>query len=180
MSELEVKGMTPEELIGELEAHLNQFRENKYAFQNGLKDLDFDVDKEKLQVAGLTVPFTSLDRAEQALKVGAIRPSLFIEHDDTQHQVLAFDPAPIGHSGFMDCVTHSLAITDKGLFEVGRYAAIHLSSPHRDWGWFLHRRLATPEQVETWQAQNNGTPEQLLALISESLRLHRQEIDRGA
>ena len=56
----------------------------------------------------------------------AIQPMIFIEYDNTRHQVLTFDPRPMGYSGFMDCVTHSLALRDLGLFEVGHYPAMKL------------------------------------------------------
>ncbi len=49
----ELKGAFPTELLGELEAGL-QARENKYAFQVGLKDLDFEIDEEKRKARGET------------------------------------------------------------------------------------------------------------------------------
>ena len=39
---------------------------------------------------------------------------------------IEWDPASVGHSGFMDCVTHSIVVTDRGTFEVGWYPAIIL------------------------------------------------------
>ena len=72
-------------------------------------------------------------------------------------------------SGFMDCVTHSLALTDKGLFEVGRYPAMNLSDHNRSWQWFLHRQLATSEDVEIWQEEKNFTPDELLERIYAAL-----------
>lgn len=62
-----------------------------------------------------------------------------------------FDPEPVGFSGFMRCATHSLALTDQGLFEVGRFQAMSLINQNRYWQWFLHRRLATPEQTTYWK-----------------------------
>ena len=83
--------------------------ENKYAFQVGLKDLDFDVNHEVLKVLGINIPFQSISKAEQALLFGAINPLEFVEDDSTVHHVLVFDYKPVGFSGFMSCVTHSLA-----------------------------------------------------------------------
>jgi hypothetical protein len=62
----------------------------------------------------------------------------------------------------MDCVTHSLAMTSLGLFEVGRYAAVDLSAPGRTWQWFLHRRLAIVDQVNTWCEQRAVTSMEFL------------------
>ena len=75
----------------------------------------------------------------------------------------------MGYSGFMDCVTHSLALTDHGLFEVGHYPAIGLTNQNRDWQWFLHRRLATQEQVREWQERLNISPQQLMDRCYEAL-----------
>jgi hypothetical protein len=102
------------------------------------------------------------------LEWGAVAPHEFIsefeeavrqrqenKYDDTRHEVAAFDPEPVGFSGFMSCATHSLALTDLGLFEVGRYPAMDLSSHcRRYWQWFLHRRLATSEYVAAWKEQH--------------------------
>ena len=157
MSELEWRAVAPDEFISELEEAVRQRRENKYAFQVGLKDLDFELDQDRARVLGVILPFQSIDQAEGALRERVIRPNNFLEDDDTQHQVAAFDPDPVGSSGFMNCATHSLALTDLGLFEVGRYPALHMAGGHCYWQWFLHRRLATPEQVLGWREQDNLT-----------------------
>ena len=73
-----------------------------------------------------------------------------------------FHPQPVGYSGFINCVTHSLSLTDLGLFEVGRYPAVSLDRPGYYWQWFLHRRLAMPGQVGEWQKQEGITGEQLV------------------
>lgn len=151
MSEIEWRVIEPEEMIREIADSVRQSRENKYAFQVGLKDLDFDVDQDQLTAAGINLPFRNIDQAEHALSAGVITPTLLIEEDDTRHQVLVFDHRPVGYSGFMGCVTHSLALTDLGLFEVGRYPAMSLASQSRYWQWFLHRRLATPEEIHAIQ-----------------------------
>jgi hypothetical protein len=153
MSEQEWRAVSPNEFIRELGEAGRQRRETKYAFQVGLKDLDFEVDEELVRVLGIALPFQDVDQAERALRERVIRPAIFLEEDDTLHQVAAFDPDPVGLSGFMGCITHSLALTDQGLFEVGRYSALSLSGQNRFWQWFLQRRLATPEQVHTWSEQ---------------------------
>jgi len=169
MSEIEWRGITPEELIQDIENIVNQHRENKYVFQVGLKDLDFDINEDLLQALDLSLPFQSISQAEQALRSKAITPIVFLEHDDTEHQVLVFDHRPIGYSGFMDCVTHSLALTDQGLFEVGRYPAMNLSSANRLWQWFLHRRLATTAEVTEWQENQKLTPQELIETVYQAL-----------
>lgn len=162
MSKIEVNIVTPEEMIEEFKTQVRHFQENKYAYQNGLKDLDFDIDETKLKNLGVTLPFKTIDQAEEALRSGAIRPTLFIEHDETEHQVMAFDAKPVSYSGFMNCVTHSLAITNLGLFEVGRYPAVNLSSSQRNWSWFLHQRLATFDHVKIWREKEQLSFEDLL------------------
>ena len=85
-----------------------------------------------------------------------------IEFDGTEHNVFEFDPRPVGFSGFMDCVTHSLVLTNLGLFNVGRYPAVNFSSVYRYWQWFLHGRLASLEEINDICAENNFTSEQLI------------------
>lgn len=169
MQGLECQAVTPTELIGELQDTLRKWRENKYAFQVGLKDLDFDVDSERARKLGVSLPFPSVDQAEKALRNGVCRPTTFLEDDDTIHQVLAFAPRPVGYSGFMDCVTHSLALTDQGLFEVGRFAAMNLSTQCRTWQWFLHRRLANCEEVAAWRGDTPLSSEQLVKRCVEAM-----------
>ena len=162
MSEIKWGPVNPEEMISEIEDTVKKYRENKYAFQIGLKNLDFEIDEDRIETLGITIPFRSIDQAEQALRSKAIKPGTFLEDDNTKHKVLAFNPKAVGFSGFMDCVTHSLALTDHGLFEVGRYPAISLSNPNRYWQWFLHRQLGTMEEVESTKELNQITNEQLL------------------
>jgi hypothetical protein len=169
MPEIEPRGVTPEEVIQDLEQVIRQNRENKYASQVGLKDLDFDVNEDQLKTLGLTLPFQTISSAEQALYSRAIIPITFLEHDETQHQVLVFDYRPVGYSGFMDCVTHSLALTDQGLFETGRYPAMSLSEQNRYWSWFLHRRLATKDEVTDWCKNKNCTPEEYVESVYQAM-----------
>jgi hypothetical protein len=100
---------------------------------------------------------------------GAITPITLLEHDETEHQVLVFDHRPVGYSGFMDCVTHSLALTDHGLFEAGRYLAMSLSEQNRYWGWFLHRRLATTDDVSDWCKNQNCTPNEYVESVYQAM-----------
>jgi hypothetical protein len=165
MSDLEWRAVTPEEMIQDLAETVKRIKEDKYAFQVGLSDLDFAINEPKAQTLGVTFPLRTIDQAEHALREGAITPTLFLEADDTPHQVVVFEPQPVGFSGFRECVTHSLALTDQGLFEVGRYPAMNLASHQRSWQWFLHRRLATPEQVAIWQEEYNLLPDQLVGRI---------------
>ena len=169
MGDIEWRAVTPEEMIREIDEHVQRSRENKYVYQVGLKDVDFDVDEDRLEVLGLTLPFRSIDQAEDAIRIGVIQPGKLIEHDGTKHQVLAFDHRPVGYSGFMDCVTHSLALTDKGLFEVGRYPSVSLVEPGKHWQWFIHRRLATPEELNDWQETQEISAEQLLERVYSAL-----------
>jgi len=169
MSNVESRGIKSDEIIRDIEDSINHVRENKYDFQVGLKDLDFDIDSEKIKILGLAIPFTSIDLAENALTEAAITPKTLIEFDNTVHQVTVFDHKPIGYSGFMDCVTHSLAITDHGLFEVGRYPAISMSEPGRYWQWFLHRRLATTKDLRQWQVENSIDSRELMERIYSAL-----------
>lgn len=165
MSGIEWRSITPEQLIQDIENIVQRQRENKYDFQVGLRDLDFDINQDKLKALGMSLPFTTVSQSEQALRGGAITPTTFIEDDSTQHQILVFDHQPVGVSGFMDCVTHSLVLTNHGLFEVGRYPALSLNSQQRYWQWFLDRRLATSQEVNISLANEYLTPEQYVKKI---------------
>ena len=169
MRGIECRAVTPEEISRELEGIVKNQQENKYAFQVGLCDLDFDIDEDNLYALGITLPFQRIDQAEQALRVRVIVPTQFIEYDDTEHQVLVFDPRPVGYSGFMDCVTHSLALTDLGLFEVGRYPALNMSAQNRSWQWFLHRRLATADEINNLQVDRGLTSSEVVKHIHSAL-----------
>jgi hypothetical protein len=162
MSGIEIRDTSPEEFTGDTENSARLFQKNKYAYQIGLKDLDFDLDFEKLKSMGINIPFRGIIQAEQALSNNAIFPNKLIEDDNTEHQVLVFDHRPVGFSGFMNCVTHSLVLTNHGLFEVGRYPAMSLSTEGRYWQWFIHRRLANVEEVNVWCENQTITPEQLV------------------
>jgi hypothetical protein len=165
MTGIEVRGATPEEIERDLDRILRTNPENKYAFLVGLKDLDFDINEDLLALHGMILPFQSINQAEQALRVKVITPQSFLEYDGLEHQVLVFDPRPIGFSGFMGCVTHSLSVTNQGLFEVGRYPAINMSTPNRHWQWFLHRRLVTVDEINELEENQSLTAEQFVENI---------------
>jgi len=169
MGAIEWKHITPNELIQDIETQVKTQEVNKYAFQVGLKDLDFDINHEVLKVLGIAIPFQSISQAVQALRFGAIIPLEFIEDDSTVHQVLVFDHRPVGFSGFMNCVTHSLALTNHGLFEVGRYPAISLAAQDRYWQWFLHRRLATTDDVADFTESSQMSPQQFTEQVYHAL-----------
>ena len=168
---IEVRGATPGEMGQDFDHILKTNQENKYAFQVGLKDLDFDIDDDLRKLHGMDLPFQSIDQAEQALRVRVIIPKLLIEYDGTEHKVLVFDSRPIGFSGFMNCVTHSLTITNQGLFEIGRYSAIHVSAPTRNWQWFLHRRLASVDETNEIQVNQRFTTEELIENVYQAFLL---------
>ena len=165
MTGIEVRGVTPGEIGRELDRILSTNQENKYTFQVGLQDLDFDIDDDLLKLHGMTLPFPSIEQAEQALQAKVVLLNSFLEYDGTEHQVLVFDPRSIGFSGFMNCVTHSLAVTNQGLFEVGRYPAINISAPSRSWQWFLHRRLAAVDEINELEENQSLTAEQFVENI---------------
>ena len=64
MSDIEWRAVTPEEMIQEIEEFVHRSHENKYAYQVGLKDVDFEIDEDRLEVLGLTLPFRRIDQAE--------------------------------------------------------------------------------------------------------------------
>ena len=169
MGEIEWKWITPDEVIQDIERVVKAQRENKYTFQIGLHDLDFDIDPTRLEMIGMKTPFKSVQEAEQALRVSAILPTKFTEEDETEHQIATFDPRPVGYSGFMNCVTHSLAITNHGLFEIGRYPAISLSERNRNWQWFIHRRLATIEEVYEWCTSHDLNSDQFIDEVYQAM-----------
>ena len=160
MSGVEWKVVSPDEMIRDIESFIKKSRENKYAFQVGLKVVDFNIDHDQLNVQGLSLPFSNIGQAELALKSGVITPTIFIEDDNSPHQVVVFNHRPVGYSGFMDCVTHSLALTNLGLFNVGRYPAVSLGSPNKVWQWFLHLRLATIDEVKQLLETEKMNPEE--------------------
>ncbi len=57
------------------------------------------------------------------------------------HRVLEWDPAPVGYSSFRDCVIHSVAVIDRGTFEVGRYPAMDIEVFSNVWQWFIHCQI---------------------------------------
>jgi len=123
----------------------------------------------------VTLPARDIEEAEYLLQERVITPKKFIEEDKTVHEVMEFQPEPVGYSGFANCVIHSLAQTNQGLFEVGRYPAMHLVSQKHYWQWFLHQRLATSEQAAAWQEEHHLSPQQVVERIYTAMtgRSHR-------
>lgn len=170
--ELEMRSVTgPQVFMAELADQIEARRdpERKYTSQVGLKDVGFAVDEEKQQILQVKFPFEDGTQTEQGLRAGIITPTTFLENDGTEHHVAVFDPEPVGHSGFADCVTHSLSLTDQGLFEVGRYPAMSVETQHRYWQWFLHRRLVTPDRVQAWEESYRLSPRQVVDMTFETL-----------
>lgn len=153
--ELEVRLITdPKAFVEELGAlaRARNDPETKYQFQIKLQDVEFSVDEGKAQELGFSLPGKSVDEAEQALRKGVLNPTRLVEQwDETAHQVIEFDPTPVAFSGFANRVTHSLAMTDRGLFEIGRYPAVDLARQTWTWQWFIHRRVLAAEGVEELQ-----------------------------
>jgi hypothetical protein len=86
-----------------------------------------------VKALGITVPFAGIEQAEQALLNRALILSSFMEMDETQHGVMIFDPRPVAYSGFMGCVRHSQAMTSLGIFEIGRYQGVSMTSTDKYW-----------------------------------------------
>jgi len=169
--ELEFREVTGKELVEKLEALVKQMSdpEKKYQLQVELKDVEFEADEARAEALGIEFPVGSIGEAERCLREQVIMPVRFAEQfDETVHQVAAFDPTPVGYSGFMGCVTHSLALTDQGLFEIGRYPAVSLTEPSKVWQWFLHRRLMTAKEVEEL-GKAGRSPQEILELVYEGV-----------
>ena len=116
-----------------------------------LKDLDFEINEDQAKALGIAFPFRNVNQAELALRERVITPTIFLEDDDTRHLVEVFDPMPISFHRYKNWITYSLALTDQGLFDVGRYPVMNVAGNDCYWQWFLHRRLATTEQVAAWK-----------------------------
>ena len=138
---MQVKAVSPEEFVGELERLLEQRRRDKYSLQVKLENVRFAFDEERASALGLDLEMSPIQKAEVYLRERVLTPVEFVEYDGTVHQVIKWDPTPVGYSGFMGCVTHSVAVTDQGTFEVGRYPAMNLADFSKVWQWFIHRKL---------------------------------------
>ena len=138
---MKVKAVGPGELVEEIERLVEQRRRDKYSLQVKLQDVSFSFDEERAEAQEVDPEMSSIERAEAYLRKGILEPVEFVEYDGTVHQVLEWDPTPVGYSGFMSCVIHSIVVTDRGTFEVGRYAAMNLSDFSKVWQWFIHRKL---------------------------------------
>jgi hypothetical protein len=116
-------------------------QEERYSFQVKLESVEFAFDEEAASALELDPEMSAVERAECYLRRGVLSPVQFAESDGTRHQVLQWDPAPVAYSGFMGCVTHSIVVTDRGTFEVGRYAAMDIQTLSKVWQWFIHRQI---------------------------------------
>ena len=170
--EFEVQPVShPKAFIEELKARAWALSnpDRKYHLQVALKDVEFSVDQEKAKKLGLSFPVSTIDEAERALQAGVIAPTRFAERgDDTVHQVIEFDPMPVRYSGFAGCVTHCLAWTDQGIFELGHYSAVSVADFSKRWQWFVHRRRMTAGQVEELHGAGMS-PQEILDLIYEEV-----------
>jgi len=142
---MQVETAGDETLVRELAALVEQRRRHKYALQVGLARVEFVLDEEAASALELGPGMSAIERAERYLREGVLRPVQLAESDGTRHQVLEWDPAPVAYSGFMGCVTHSMVVTDRGTFEVGRYAAMNIQTLGKVWQWFIHRQIEGPE-----------------------------------
>ena len=142
---MDVKAVTPEEMIEELKQAVEQRQRDKYSFQVKLSDIEFDFDEKAASALELDPEMNRIKQAERYLREGVLRPTAFAESDGTRHRILDWDPTPVAYSGFMGCVTHSNVVTDRGAFEVGRYPAMNLGTFSKVWQWFIHRKIEGAE-----------------------------------
>ena len=143
---MEVKAVGPGELVEELERLVEQRRRDKYSLQVKLDVVEFAFDEQAALTLDLDPEMSRIEQAERYLREGVLRPAGFVEDDGTVHQVLEWDSTPVAYSGFMGCVTHSVAVTDRGTFEVGRYPAMNIETVSKVWQWFIHRKVQRDEE----------------------------------
>jgi len=120
-------------------------QEERYSFQVKLESVKFVLDEEAASALELDPEVSAVEKAERYLREGVLSPVQLAESDGTRHQVLEWDPTPVAYSGFMGCVTHSIVVTDRGTFEVGRYAAMDIQTFSKVWQWFIHRQIEGTE-----------------------------------
>ncbi len=120
-------------------------QEEKYSFQVKLENVKFAFDEEAASALELDPEMSAVERAEHYLREGVLSPVQLAESDGTRHQVVEWDPTPVAYSGFVGCVTHSIVVTDRGTFEVGRYAAMNVRIFSKVWQWFIHRQIEGTE-----------------------------------
>ena len=142
---MRVEASGDETLVRELTPLVEQRRRDKYTLQVGLARVEFALDEEAASALELGPGMSAIEREECYLRAGVLRPVQLAESDGTRHQVLEWDPAPVAYSGFMGCVTHSMVVTDRGTFEVGRYAAMDIQTLSKVWQWFIHRQIEGTE-----------------------------------
>ena len=143
---MRVKVVDGETLVSERKRLLDQQGEDKYSVQVGLREVEFAFDEREAATLEVDPEMSSIEKAEAYLRQGILRPAGFVEYDGTVHQVLEWDSTPVAYSGFMGCVTHSVAVTDRGTFEVGRYPAMNIETLSKVWQWFIHRKVQRDEE----------------------------------
>jgi hypothetical protein len=143
---MEVEAVGGETLAREPEALVERGRWEKYSFQVELARVEFVFDEEAASALELDAEVSAIERAECYLREGVLSPVQLAESDGTRHQVVEWDPTPVAYSGFMGCVTYSIAVTDQGTFEVGRYAAMNVRTFSKVWQWFIHRQIEGTER----------------------------------
>jgi hypothetical protein len=111
-----------------------------------LENAKFAFDEGAASALELDPEMSAVEKAERYPREGVLSPVRFAESDGTRHQVREWDPAPVAYSGFMGCVTHSIVVTDRGAFEVGRYAAMDIQTLSKVWQWFIHRKIEGTER----------------------------------
>jgi hypothetical protein len=120
-------------------------QEERYSFQVKLENVKFAFDEGAASALELDPEMGAVERGECYLRARVLRPVQLAESDGTRHQVLEWDPAPVAYSGFVGCVTHSIVVTDRGTFEVGRYAAMSVRTFSKVWQWFIRRKIEGTE-----------------------------------
>ena len=138
---MKVEAVDGKALVAHVERLVEQWTRDKYSLQVGLREVEFAFDEAAAAAMQLDPGISNIGKAERYLRAGILTPERLVEDDGTVHQVVEWDPTPVGYSGFMDCVTHSVVITDQGTFAVGRYPAMNIMTFSKVWQWFIHCRI---------------------------------------
>ena len=84
---MEVKAVSPRELIEELERSVEQRRRDRYSLQVKLEDVEFAFDEEAASALELDPEMNAIEEAEHYLRKEVLSPVQFAESDGTRHQV---------------------------------------------------------------------------------------------
>ena len=68
----------------------------------------------------------------------------------------------------MDRVTHSLALKERGLFEIGRYPAASFTRAFKVWQWLIHHHSMNADDLEELRNASES-PEEFLDLVYQGL-----------